>query len=61
MSNIHSTVQIPRRNPKIDKNNPVQIDTLAKLFRCDFEDVLNAVEQSNGTFISVFQVIKSMS
>lgn len=55
----HSTVQNSIRNPMIDKNNPLQIDTMAKLFNCDYEDVLTAIEKSNGTFISVYQVISS--
>lgn len=60
MSNSCSSSQALKKNPIIDKNNPIQIDTLAKLFNCEFEDVLDAVEKSNGTFVSVFQVIKGL-
>ncbi len=61
MSNTCSTAQISKKNPIVDKNDPIQIDTLAKLFNCEFEEVLDAVEKSNGTFISVFQVIKGIA
>lgn len=59
MERSHTTAQNSTRNPVIDKNNPLQIDTMAKLFNCDYEEVLTALEKSNGTFISVFQVITS--
>lgn len=45
------------RNPIVDKNNNFQIGTLAKLFDCEYEEVLDAIEKSNGTFVSVYEVI----
>lgn len=61
MENRYSKTQAPQKNPKVDINNNLQIGTLAKLFRCEYEDVLTAVEKSNGTFVSVYEVITSKS
>lgn len=56
---VSHAAKTPRRNPRIDKSDLIQVDTLAKLFKCDFEDVMVAIEKSNGTFISVYEVITS--
>lgn len=57
MRKIDSKASRVKKNPKIDVNNPIQVDTLAKLFNCEFEDVIEACKKSNGTFIGVFDVI----
>lgn len=57
MRENYSNLNRVDKNPIVDKNNNFQIGTLAKLFDCEYEDVLEAVEKSNGTFVSVYEVI----
>ncbi len=57
MRESYTNLNKANKNPVVDKDNNFQIGTLAKLFDCEYEEVLDAIEKSNGTFVSVYEVI----